>query len=163
MSSDCRADGDKMTIFGALLEFEWGPIRLADIDPRWARRHVNVGEMAGAAVNVAVFGLTFGGLFEIIHEGDNMSEGPMLLGRAKTPDAIYISQRMRQMPGFEVCRDTLWWEHAAGLGLGFTDAGSREYTSTLANLAAAFGRRRTRIRRRAADARSHAHAGRHSR
>ena len=145
MSSDCRADGDRMTIFGALLEFEWGPIRLADIDHRWAERHVNVGEMSGAAVNVAVFGLTFGGHFELIHEGDNMSEGPMLLGRAKTPDAVYISQRMRQTRGFKACHDKLWWEHSAGLGLGFTDAGSREYTHTLANLAAAFGRRRVRV------------------
>ena len=145
MSSDCRADGDRMTIFGALLEFEWGPIRLADIDPRWAQRHVNVGEMSGAAVNVAVFWLTFGGHFELVHEGDNMSEGPMLLGRAKTANAVYISQRLRRMPGFKACSDNLWWEHGAGLGLGFTDAGSREYTGTLANLAAAFGRRRVRV------------------
>ena len=144
MSSDCRADGEAMTIFGRLLEFEWGPIRLADIDARWRHRHVTVGESSGAAVNVAIFGSAFPG-FELIHEGDNTTEGPMLLGRAKQPDQVQISLIMRRTRGFQHCRDRLWWEHSAGLGLGFTDAGSREYISVLANLAAAFGLRRVRL------------------
>ena len=43
MSSDCRADGETHTIFGACMEFEWR-VCLSDLDPRWRRRHINVGE-----------------------------------------------------------------------------------------------------------------------
>jgi hypothetical protein len=59
MASDCRADGTTMCIFGALMEYEWR-ICLSDLDPRWARRHINVGESTGAAVYVATFGVPFG-------------------------------------------------------------------------------------------------------
>ena len=144
MSSDCRADGGVTCVFGALLEYEWKVV-LSDLDPRWARRHINVGESTGAAVNVAVFGRMFGCSFELIQEGDNMVEGPMLMGRARTPDQRHIGACMRNTVGYGDCAENLWFEHGSGLGLGFADAGSREYVGVLDNLAAAFGRRRHRL------------------
>ena len=143
MASDCRADGTTMCIFGALTEYEWR-ICLSDLDPRWARRHINVGESTGAAVNVAVFGVPFG-MFELIQGGDNRAEGPMLLGKAKASDQRVVGDSMRETAGYKACSARLWFEHNSGVGLGFTDAGSRDLHSVLDNLAAAFGRRRTRI------------------
>ena len=143
MASDCRADGNTTTVFGALLEFEWR-ICLSDLDPRWARRHINVGESTGAAVNVATFGVPFG-CFELIHGGDNRAEGPMLLGKSKVSDQRAIGNAMRGTIGYKACHTRLWFEHNSGDGLGFTDAGSRDKLAVLENLAAAFGRRRTRI------------------
>ena len=77
-------------IFGALTEYEWR-ICLSDLDARWARRHINVGESTGAAVNVAVFGAPFG-MFELIQGGDNRAEGPMLLGKAKASDQRVVGE-----------------------------------------------------------------------
>jgi hypothetical protein len=143
MSSDCMANGVTTTIFGALMEYEW-KLSLSEMDARWARRHINVGESTGAAVNVAVFGVPFA-MFELIQGGDNRAEGPMLLGRSKSKDQRIIGSSMRETAGYKACADNLWFEHNSGLGLGFTDGGSRDYSSVLDNLAAAFGRRRTRI------------------
>ena len=143
MASDCRAGEGVMCIFGKLLEFEW-KIVLSDIDERWKARHSTVGESTGSAVNVAVFGTPFRS-FQLIQEGDNMTEGPMMLGRARTEDQRAIGSAMRGTRGYKDCSENLWFEHAAGLGLGFVDAGSRSYEGVLTNLAAAFGRQRTVI------------------
>ena len=143
MASDCRADGVTTCIFGALMEYEWR-ICLSDMDPRWARRHINVGESTGAAVNVAVFGVPFG-MFELIQGGDNRAEGPMLLGKSKASDQRVVGNAMRDTAGYKACCEHLWFEHNSGDGLGFTDAGSRDLHSVLDNLAAAYGRRGTRI------------------
>ena len=145
MSSDCRADSDKFTIFGFLLEYEWR-LCLSDIDPGWLARHITVGESCGAFVNIAFFGEAFASSkFELVHEGDNTSEGPMILGTSKTPDQIYISKRLRETVGFQACKERLWWEHSAGLATGFADAGTRDKDDVLQGLAAAFGRRRVRL------------------
>ena len=69
----------------------------------------------------------------------------MLLGKAKSPNQVAISKAMRRTPGFKACASRLWWEHSSGLGLGFVDAGSRQLDRVLSNLAAAFGRRRTKL------------------
>ena len=143
MDSDCRADGEITCIFGALMEYEWR-ICLSDLDRRWARRHINVGESSGAAVNVAVFGTAFQH-FEIIQGGDNRAEGPMLLGKSKVQDQRAIGKAMRRTDGYKACFNSLWFEHNSGKGLGFVDAGSRDKLSVLDNLAASFGRRRVRI------------------
>ena len=60
--------------------------------------HYGIGESCGALVNVAIFGKLFGGsAFELIHEGDNTTEGPMFLGRAASPDQIVsISDALRR-------------------------------------------------------------------
>lgn len=143
MSSDCMANGVQTQICGALLEYEWA-IDLTAIDSRWAQRHITVGESTGAAVNVAVFGESFH-MFELIQEGDNTVEGPMMLGRAKTADQRAVGQSMRATSGYRACCQSLWFEHSNGLGLGFTDAGSRSRDDVQTNLAAAFGRRRVRL------------------
>ena len=92
MSSDCRADGSSCVICGAALEFEY-IVDLGALDPMWLQRHITVGESSGAAVNVAVFGLLLPAL-ELIQEGDNTTERTMLLGSARTPDQVAISQLM---------------------------------------------------------------------
>ena len=143
MGSDCRASPQAMRIFGHALEYEWF-LALDEIDPEWLVRHVNVGESTGAAVNVAVFGLMFGTL-QLIQEGDNTTEGAMLLGKSKVADQQNIKRLLISTPGFQACKQSLWFEHAYGTGLGFDDAGSREKHAVLAGLSAAFGRRRTPI------------------
>ena len=140
MGSDACASELVARVFGHALEFEWFlPLDL--IDPRWLARHINILESVGAAVNVAVFGLTFSS-FQLLQEGDNTTEGAMLLGVSKVPDQQYITRRHRQTEGYRLCSRRLWFEHSSGLGLGFDDAGSREHHGVLSNLAAAFGRRR---------------------
>ena len=99
MGSDCRASPQAMRIFGHALEYEWF-LALDEIDPEWLVRHVNVGESTGAAVNVAVFGLMFGTL-QLIQEGDNTTEGAMLLGKSKVADQQNIKRLLISTPGFQ--------------------------------------------------------------
>ena len=143
MGSDCRSDSRMMRVFGHALEYEWF-LALDKLDGRWSERHINVGESIGAAVNVATFGLLFGS-FQLIQEGDNTTEGAMLLGTSKVADQQYIRRRLAQTEGFQECKSNLWFEHSFGTGLGFDDAGSRERSDVLAGLAASFGRRRVTI------------------
>ena len=145
MSSDCRADSDKFTIFGALFEYEWR-ICLSDVNPTWLLRHITVGESCGALINIAFFGEAFSSShLQLVHEGDNTSEGSVILGTSKSPDQLYISERLRETAGFQACKHCLWWEHSAGLATGYADAGTRDKDDVLDGLAAAFGRRRTRL------------------
>jgi hypothetical protein len=143
MSSDACASPERHAVFGNCLQYEWR-IVLSDLDPEWSRRHITLGESIGAFVNIALFGLIFYA-FELIQEGDNTTEGAMVLSRSAVPDIQYVSARMRETRGYQLAAPRLWFEHCAGLGLGFADAGSRNYDSVCYNLAAAFGRERVRV------------------
>ena len=77
---------------------------------------------SSSASNVAVFGKLFGDSnFELVHEGDNTTEGSMLLNKSTTKDQQVISDALRRSPGFAACEYRLWWEHSAGLATGAAD------------------------------------------
>ena len=143
MGSDCMATPTQMRIFGHALEYEWF-LALDELDQEWANRHVDVGESTGCAVNVATFGLMFA-TFQLVQEGDNTTEGAMLLGTSKAADQQSIRSSIEKTAGFQACKQSLWFEHSYGSGLGFDDAGSRGKDGVLSTLAAAFGRRRVPI------------------
>ena len=67
-------------------------------------------------MNVAVFGRSFPSC-QLIQEGDNTTEGAMLLGTSKVPDQQYITRRYRDTEGYRHCKHRLWFEHSSGLGL----------------------------------------------
>ena len=126
------------------MEYEWR-LPLSEMDARWARRHINVGESTGAAVNVAVFGVPFA-MFELIQGGDNRAEGPMLLGRSKAKDQRVVGERHardRRVQGMQRTSVVRAQQRARARFHGRRQP--RLLHSVLDNLAAAFGRRRTRI------------------
>ena len=82
---------------------------------------------------------------ECVNETDATAALATLLGRAKAPALVLVSDWLRTRPEFTEVASRLWGRHSSGIANGILDAGSRGHWDRLMQYANAFNIRLRRL------------------